>query len=223
MSKNRKGPEISGLPGCREPPGVDRFGALRLPFQARLQASYIMDRAGRNEADIQAAQSEAHQQARVSGADEDRGRSAHAEPPAQARTGEAGREDRRQVARPEAGRGERLPREARIRLGADIRGLLERGRRRRTENVDVFFAHSSALHSRLGVVVPKHGHKIVERNRVKRRLREIGRRWILPELDASGVYADVLLRARRSAYSADFGTLEREVRNAVEDMCSRES
>jgi len=116
---------------------------------------------------------------------------------------------------------ERLPRGARIRLGSEIRELLERGKRKRTKNLDVFFAASPASRSRLGLIVPKHGHKIVERNLLKRRLREIGRRRLLPDLDATGVKADVLLRARRPAYGADFAKLEAEVRDAVEDLCSQ--
>ena len=53
--------------------------------------------------------------------------------------------------------------------------LLERGKRKRTTHLDVFFAPSPATFSRLGLIVPKHGRKIVERNLLKRRLREIGR------------------------------------------------
>jgi ribonuclease P protein component len=63
----------------------------------------------------------------------------------------------------------------------------------------------------------------VDRNVVKRRLREIGRRRVLPALDAAGVAADVLVRARRSAYDTDFAGLEREVMAAVEDLWSPKS
>ena len=120
-------------------------------------------------------------------------------------------------------RGERLPREARIRLGSEIRGLLERGKRKRTAHIDVFFAASPASRSRLGLIVPKHGHTIVERNRLKRRLREIGRRRALPELDAAGVHVDVLIRAGRRGYEASFEELSDEVTEAVEELCSQES
>jgi len=98
--------------------------------------------------------------------------------------------------------------------------LLERGKRKRTKHVDVFFAASPASCSRLGLIVPKHGHTIVRRNLVKRRLREIGRRSILPDLDSRGFNVDVVLRARRSAYEIDFGRLESEVKEAVEELCS---
>jgi ribonuclease P protein component len=99
--------------------------------------------------------------------------------------------------------------------------LLERGERKRTKNLDVFFAASPASRSRLGLVVPKMGHRIVDRNRVKRRLRELGRRRLLPALDAAGLEFDVLIRVRRRAYDADFARLEGEVMEVVEELCSR--
>jgi ribonuclease P protein component len=73
------------------------------------------------------------------------------------------------------------------------------------------------------VIVPKHGRRIVERNLLKRRIREIGRRQLLPGLDRSGKPVDVLVRARREAYAADFETLAGEVAQAVEVLCSGHS
>jgi ribonuclease P protein component len=75
----------------------------------------------------------------------------------------------------------------------------------------------------LGLIVPKHGRRIVDRNVLKRRLREIGRRQILVDLNAAGLSVDVLVRARRSAYEVDFEGLSREVRDAVEALCSQDS
>jgi ribonuclease P protein component len=117
------------------------------------------------------------------------------------------------------GQDEGLPQEARVRKGSEIRVLLERGKRKRTKNLDVFVAVSPVSRSRLGLIVPKHGHKIVERNVVKRRLREIGRRLTLPMLDRMEARVDVLIRARRPAYEADFSRLEREVLDSVEALC----
>ena len=68
--------------------------------------------------------------------------------------------------------------------------------------------------------MPKLGRRIVDRNLLKRRLREIGRRQLLPMLDASGRPLDVLIRARGRAYAADFETLAREAGAAVEGLCS---
>lgn len=60
----------------------------------------------------------------------------------------------------------------------------------------------------------------MERNLLKRRLREIGRRTVLPRLDAAGVHMDVLIRVRARAYGADFEALAGEVEAAVEGLCS---
>ena len=67
-----------------------------------------------------------------------------------------------------------------------------------------------------------HGHKIVERNLVKRRLREIGRRRALPALGDGGCAADLLVRAKRGAYEVEYSVLEAEVMSAVEAWCSGE-
>ena len=64
---------------------------------------------------------------------------------------------------------------------------------------------------------------MVDRNLLKRRLREIGRREILPRLDAAGRRDDVLIRARGRAYGVGFESLAQEVREAVEGLCSDES
>jgi ribonuclease P protein component len=61
---------------------------------------------------------------------------------------------------------------------------------------------------------------VVDRNLLKRRLREIGRREILPGLDSGGIRSDVLIRARGRAYDVDFDSLAREVKEAVEGLCS---
>ena len=105
----------------------------------------------------------------------------------------------------------KLPRDARITSGTEIRGLMKRGKRGRTDHVDVFFAASPDSFPRLGLVVPKHRHTNVERNRVKRRLREIGRIEILPRLRSAQRPLDVLLRARPEAYAASFGALRDEL------------
>ncbi len=70
------------------------------------------------------------------------------------------------------------------------------------------------------MIVPKHRHSIVERNRVKRRLREIGRTRVLPRLEEQGLTLDVLVRARREAYDVGFRTLSDELQSMTEDLCS---
>lgn len=116
----------------------------------------------------------------------------------------------------------RFPRSARISQSQDIRLLLRRGTRRKTPSLDVFFSSSPVGQSRWGIIVPKHKHSIVERNRVKRRLREIGRTRVLPRLKEQGLALDVLVRARREAYTAGFRTLMAELQAVTEDLCSGE-
>ncbi len=114
----------------------------------------------------------------------------------------------------------RLPRSRRIHKARDIRSLLRDGSRRKTPSLDVFFLSSSGPGNRWGMIVPKHRHSIVERNRVKRRLREIGRTRVLPRLTEQGMTLDVLVRARREAYGVGFRTLKDELQSVTEDLCS---
>jgi ribonuclease P protein component len=98
--------------------------------------------------------------------------------------------------------------------------LFRRGKRKRTRHLDVFVSASPVSRSRWGVVVPKHKQKIVRRNLVKRRLREIGRREVLPRLDAAGRDLDLLVRARPEAYQASFEELRGELTALTEELCS---
>ncbi len=116
--------------------------------------------------------------------------------------------------------GHRLPPASRVRRAADIRGLFRRGKRRRTDHLDVFFAASPASRSRWGVVVPKHRHNLVERNRLKRRLKEIGRVRVLPALREAALELDVMVRARAEAYEASFDQLRDELNRVTEALCS---
>ena len=113
-----------------------------------------------------------------------------------------------------------LPRAARITASEEIRALFRRGKRKRTRHLDVFVSASPVSRSRWGVVVPKHKQKIVRRNLVKRRLREIGRMHVLPPLDASGRHLDLLVRARPEAYQATFEELRDELVAMTEELCS---
>jgi ribonuclease P protein component len=56
----------------------------------------------------------------------------------------------------------------------------------------------------------------VERNRVKRRLREVSRTRLLPTL--AGVAGDVVIRARPEAYAASFEALVRQLERAAREV-----
>lgn len=116
--------------------------------------------------------------------------------------------------------GFRLPRASRITRSAEIRALFQRGKRRRTRHFDAFVSASPVAFSRLGVVVGKHRHEIVERNQVRRRLRELGRTILLPALRNQNAALDVLLRARPETYAAPFEELRAEMASLTEELCS---
>jgi ribonuclease P protein component len=115
--------------------------------------------------------------------------------------------------------GRRLPRQARITASSEIRMLFRRGKRTRTRHLDVFFAASPEAFPRLGVVVPKHRQKVVRRNRLKRRLRELGRAILLPRLREAGRPLDVMIRSRPEAYGADWAVLSAEIARVAEELC----
>ena len=62
-------------------------------------------------------------------------------------------------------------------------------------------------HARIGLIVPKFQSTAVARNRLRRRLKEIWRRELLPRIPAY----DLVVRARREAYRALFGQLRAEM------------
>ena len=113
-----------------------------------------------------------------------------------------------------------MPRSGRIHKAKEIRALLRDGSRKKTPSLDVFFLSSSVARNRWGMIVPKHQHSIVERNRVKRRLREIGRTRVLPRLRERGLTLDVVVRARREAYGVGYRRLSDELESLTEDLCS---
>lgn len=69
----------------------------------------------------------------------------------------------------------------------------------------------------------KYGHGSVERNTLKRRLKELARTRVLPRLHGTGSHVDVLIRARREAYQASYEELSRELDGAMEEACSGRS
>jgi ribonuclease P protein component len=76
-----------------------------------------------------------------------------------------------------------------------------------TERLEARASASLLLYPRVGIVVPKHRHKIVDRNRVKRRLRELVRSKLLPGLQG----IDVLVRAKPEAYDSSYSQLAGEI------------
>ncbi len=76
-----------------------------------------------------------------------------------------------------------------------------------TAHFDVRASDSLFSHGRVGVIVPKFGKTIVERNRLRRQLREIARLVVLPQVSGR----DVLIKALASAYRSEFTSLSQEL------------
>jgi ribonuclease P protein component len=103
---------------------------------------------------------------------------------------------------------ERLPKSFRIGRAQELRALMTEGKRRRTDHLDLFIRPSPLEHSRLAVIVARFGHTAPQRNQLRRRLREILRRAVLPVLSEP---ADLAVRARPAAYGAGFDRLRAEI------------
>jgi ribonuclease P protein component len=68
-------------------------------------------------------------------------------------------------------------------------------------------AVSLLSYCRVAVIVGKYSHTIVERNRLRRRIRELVRTRLLPLYKG----LDLVMRAQPGAYAADFGQLGKEI------------
>ncbi len=77
--------------------------------------------------------------------------------------------------------------------------------------MDVRAVASLRPFARVGFVIPKFKHSGVDRNRLKRRLRELVRLELLPTLRP----IDVVIRVSPVAYTRDFDALHTEVRQAA--------
>lgn len=81
----------------------------------------------------------------------------------------------------------------------------------RTASLDVRALSSLHAFPRVGFVVPKYKHSGVDRNRLKRRLRELIRLEVLPGLAP----VDLVFKVLPVAYARNFDTLRAEVLQAV--------
>ncbi len=76
-----------------------------------------------------------------------------------------------------------------------------------TDHLEARAAASLLPNPRVGVVVPKYKQRIVARNRLKRRLRELARIRLLPALGQ----LDLLVRAKPGAYRSTFAELTSDI------------
>jgi ribonuclease P protein component len=78
----------------------------------------------------------------------------------------------------------------------------------------------ASLHAlpRVGLIVPKYKHSSVERNRLKRRLREWVRVELLPALADVTPVLDLMVRTSPSAYARSFVELGRELQQIARQV-----
>ncbi len=77
----------------------------------------------------------------------------------------------------------------------------------RRAHLDIYWTANEAGYPRLGLVVSKSRETGVARNRLRRRLKEVWRREVQPDLPA----LDVVVRTRREAYAASFAILRADL------------
>ena len=114
-----------------------------------------------------------------------------------------------------------FPRERRVRRSAEIRAIVTEGRRFEGPSLNLHLAlgPDPAAPARGTVVVPRFGRNAVDRNRLKRRVREIVRLHLLdaPEL-VGGAF---VIRTRPSAYERRFEELRSELLGTLERIAAR--
>ena len=81
----------------------------------------------------------------------------------------------------------------------------------RTPHLDLAWRPSPLDHPRMAIVVPRFQFTAVARNRLRRRLKEILRRYPVASLPV----VDLVVRAKRTAYAAPFAQLRSELTASV--------
>ena len=76
-----------------------------------------------------------------------------------------------------------------------------------TPHLDARFSSSVLAQPRVGLIVPRHKQSAVDRNRLRRRLRELIRIALLPNVTRG----DALIRAKADAYDVSFADLRTEI------------
>ena len=81
-------------------------------------------------------------------------------------------------------------------------------------HLDIRAIASPLGYPRVGIVVPRYSGSAVDRNRLKRRLRELVRIRLLSMLPS----VDVVIRARPETYTVSFGVLETDIARVVTEL-----
>ncbi len=76
-----------------------------------------------------------------------------------------------------------------------------------TAHLDIRTLPGAMQRPRIGLIVPRHKHTAVERNRLRRRLRELIRLEVLPKATSG----DTLIHVKPDAYDVSFVSLRNEL------------
>jgi ribonuclease P protein component len=128
----------------------------------------------------------------------------------------------RSVEQPAAKAGAGFPRAARLLKHSDFERVYKRGRRHFSSHMTVFYLSQAEVHSpeqnaRVGFTVGRVLGGAVERNRIKRRLREAVR--LRRALLKGGV--DVVINPKKSVLTLEFSVLLEEVGRALDVIANR--
>jgi ribonuclease P protein component len=122
------------------------------------------------------------------------------------------------MAEPAPRTGERLLSAERLRRRADYLRCYRAGRRRHGALATVYFAPNQLGHPRLGITASRKVGKAVVRQRLRRRIREIYRRWkdrgALPPLD-------LVIHLKVEAGTSNFETLRAELLRLLGSLAPR--
>ncbi len=106
----------------------------------------------------------------------------------------------------------RLPKTSRILRHADFERVYKQGKRHFAANMTVFYLErSNDLSARIGFTVGRALGGAVQRNRMRRRLREAVRVHGLPEAPV-----DIVVNPKKSLLTADFTAVQEQVARAME-------
>ena len=173
-----------------------------------------LEKAGHRETDLSTEQPEAQADARIPGADAHAPRaSGHRPAPRQGTQA-----SERLMPEPAPGAGERLLPAERLRRRADYLRCYRTGRRRHGAAALIYFAPNPLGHPRLGITASRKVGNAVVRQRLKRRIREIYRRWTdrakLPPLD-------LVVHLKNEAGTTTFQALQAELERLLGSLLPR--
>lgn len=118
---------------------------------------------------------------------------------------------------PQSGVAGRFPRQRKLLRHADFQRVYQQGRRHFAAHMTVFYLErGEGQGPRVGLTVGRVLGGSVQRNRIKRRLREAVR----ASLQDLGLAVDVVINPKKSALTAEFAALREEVARAFEKIRS---